>query len=119
MRCPSVHMIALVTLLAAAGITPSAAQPAPQPSSTSESRAAASPAAQAEPSARHKALIDSYCVRCHNARLKTAGLALDSIDMTTPGADAALWEKVVRKLRSGSMPPASAPRPDQAATTAL
>ena len=52
------------------------------------------------------------CVACHNQRLQTARLALDTADVSQIAADAGTWEKVVRKLRTGSMPPAGRPRPD-------
>src|SRR5205823_6086952 len=55
-----------------------------------------------------------YCVSCHNSRLKTAGVALDAIDVAQVPQSAELWEKVVRKLRAGAMPPPGRPRPDQA-----
>jgi hypothetical protein len=51
-------------------------------------------------------------VVCHNQRLKTAGLSLDTIDLASVPAQADIWEKVVRKLRSGTMPPPGRPRPD-------
>ncbi len=56
-------------------------------------------------------LIDQYCVTCHNQRLKTAGLVLDTLDLAKIPADAETWEKVVRKLRTGAMPPPGLPRP--------
>src|SRR5215510_6318041 len=56
-------------------------------------------------------LITRYCVACHNERLRTGGLALDSLDIAHVGENAATWEKVVRKLRTSSMPPAGARRP--------
>ena len=59
-----------------------------------------------------RALLDDYCVACHNQRLQTAGLLLDDADLSQIGAHAELWEKVVRKLRSRTMPPARRPRPD-------
>ena len=61
-----------------------------------------------------RALLDRYCVTCHNARLRTADLELDTADVAHVAADPALWEKVVRKLRAGAMPPAPRPRPDEA-----
>src|SRR5215831_12643757 len=61
-----------------------------------------------------RAVIDQYCVSCHNEKLKTAGLLLDKGDVEHPGSNAELWEKVVRKLRSGEMPPPGRPRPDAA-----
>ena len=59
------------------------------------------------------AMIEKYCVTCHNERLKTAGLVLDPAELSRVSSKPELWEKVVRKLRSFSMPPASAPRPDK------
>jgi mono/diheme cytochrome c family protein len=59
-----------------------------------------------------RALVDKYCVSCHNARLKTGDLALDAVDMADIPARAEVWEKVVRKLRSHMMPPAGAMQPD-------
>jgi hypothetical protein len=64
-------------------------------------------------------MLNRYCVSCHNDRLKTAGLALDGLDLTAVGAHAETWEKVVRKLRGGLMPPAGRPRPDDAALNGL
>ena len=59
-----------------------------------------------------RALLDRYCVTCHNDRLRTAGLTLAGVDPAHVGADAAIWERVVRKLRTATMPPAPRPRPD-------
>jgi hypothetical protein len=64
-------------------------------------------------------LLNQYCVTCHNERLKTGGLALDKLDLEHVGASAETWEKVVRKLRAGMMPPAGAPRPERKALDAL
>ncbi len=61
-----------------------------------------------------RALLDQYCVTCHNERAKTAGLLLDKADPTNVSLDAETWEKVVRKLRAGAMPPQGMPRPDHA-----
>src|SRR5688500_6521797 len=66
-----------------------------------------------------RALINEYCVSCHNQKLKTAGLMLDTLDLARVGDNAAVWEKVVRKLRAGMMPPAGSRRPDPAAYEAL
>ncbi len=70
-------------------------------------------AQQADDAARG-ALLSRYCFGCHNERLRTADLMLDQADITDVGAAPELWEKVVRKLRAGMMPPAGRPRPDQA-----
>lgn len=59
-----------------------------------------------------RALLDRYCVTCHNGALQTADLELDSVDVNDVSANPAVWERVVRKLRAGSMPPLPRPRPD-------
>ena len=59
-----------------------------------------------------RALLDRYCVTCHNERLRTADLMLDQVDISQTGANAEILEKIVRKLRSGQMPPEGRPRPD-------
>ena len=60
------------------------------------------------------AVIAQYCLGCHNDRARVAGLALDTVDPTNVGPDAAVWEKVVRKLRARTMPPIGQARPDAA-----
>ena len=92
--------------------------------------APSSSAAQAERS-EHRALLDRYCVTCHSARivngagepesalvaqLRSVALTLDTLDLSAIGAHAAEWERVVRKMRGGVMPPAGRPRPDDAET---
>src|SRR6266446_8048772 len=67
------------------------------------------------PASAHRALVNRYCVTCHNEKLKTAGLMLDKIDIENVSAGAEVWEKVIRKLRTYAMPPAGMPRPDKAA----
>ena len=63
--------------------------------------------AQATPSATgSRATLDQFCVTCHNQRLETAGLRLDELDVSDPSQHAEVWEKVVQKLRSRTMPPA-------------
>ena len=59
-----------------------------------------------------RAVVDTYCVGCHNQRLRSAGLALDQLDISKPAQDAEVWERVIARLRAGSMPPAGRPRPD-------
>ena len=51
-----------------------------------------------------RALLDQYCVTCHDDELKAANLSLEKIDLTTVGDPPELWETVVRKLRAGFMP---------------
>jgi Protein of unknown function (DUF1592)/Protein of unknown function (DUF1588)/Protein of unknown function (DUF1587)/Protein of unknown function (DUF1585)/Protein of unknown function (DUF1595)/Cytochrome C oxidase, cbb3-type, subunit III len=75
------------------------------------------PHLQAQPSAR--AVIDKYCVTCHNERLKTAGLMLDKADVGHVGSSPEIWEKVLRKLHAKEMPPFGSPRPDTETYTAV
>ena len=67
------------------------------------------------PASTEAAFLNQYCITCHNERLKTGNLALDTIDVAKVAADAETWEKVVRKIRTGMMPPSGAKRPDRAA----
>jgi mono/diheme cytochrome c family protein len=71
----------------------------------------------------HRAAVDRYCVACHNSRVSGAatasGIVLDKADLTRVSENPDLWEKVVRKLRTGSMPPEGQPRPDRATHDAL
>ena len=69
--------------------------------------------------ATHQATLQQYCVTCHNARLKTGGLAIDQLDVANVRHDAEIWEQVVRRLRVGAMPPRGARRPDAATSNAL
>ncbi len=92
MRILSASVVALLTAWPAAG----------QPADTPE-----------------RALLDRYCVTCHNDALRTAGLALDGLDLDRVGDHADVWEKVVGKLRAGMMPPAGRPRPDGEASGRL
>src|SRR5262245_64479434 len=75
----------------------------------------AAPQAELSPAAApHKAVLDRYCVTCHTQRLKERGtvpIALDTLDLAEVGANAEAWDKVVRKMLAGLMPPAGAPRP--------
>lgn len=74
--------------------------------------------ATASPSS-HRPTLERYCLTCHNQRLRTAGLTLDDADIDHAGERADVWEKVVRKLRTGSMPPPNSPQPTAEARTSL
>jgi len=95
--------VAWFVLIVSLGIQarPSAQQPAPQSASS------------------HRQTLDRYCVTCHNQRLVTAGLKLDDADVANPGTGAEIWEKVVRKLRTGMMPPPNMPQPSMDDRVAL
>jgi hypothetical protein len=69
--------------------------------------------AQSQPAAQQ--ILDKYCLGCHNQRTKAGSLELDTADLNAIPAHSEMWEKVVKKLRSETMPPPGAPRPDAAA----
>ena len=76
-------------------------------------------AQSAAPATSPQALVGRYCVTCHNDKLLRGELSLDHISFDSLADNAAVWEKVVRKLRAGAMPPAGAPRPEKAAVASL
>ena len=75
--------------------------------------------AAARTEAPSRALLDRYCVTCHNERLQTAGVMFDRVDIDRADLHRELFEKVARKLRSGQMPPPGRPRPEPAAIDAF
>jgi len=77
------------------------------------------PRSRATVQATPRQTLDQYCVSCHNEKLRTANLALDAIDVSNPAAHADVWEKVIRKVRTGAMPPSGRPQPTRAAAAAL
>src|SRR5688572_15840253 len=79
-------------------------------------RVAQATAASATP---QQAVLNQYCITCHNSRAQIGSLALDSVSLDRPAADAEVWEKVVRKVRAGLMPPAGRPRPPRATLDAF
>ncbi len=87
---------------------------------------AAGPPAQAAPAqperlapTETREVLQRYCVTCHNERLRTADLALDTVDPSRPAANPEVWERVIAKLRAGSMPPPGRRRPDAATYDAV
>ena len=72
--------------------------------------AAPQDSAKAVPAA-NQALVNRYCVTCHNQKLRTAKLAFDAMDLAHPEKDSLTWERAIRKLRGGMMPPPGEPRP--------
>jgi len=76
----------------AVGQTPAASKAAPDP---------------------HRAFLNTYCVGCHNAKLKTGGLVLEGLNTQQVAGNAAIWEKTVKKLRGHLMPPPGLPQPPQ------
>lgn len=66
-----------------------------------------------------QAVVKRYCAGCHSAKLKTGGLTLEGLDAGAAAGHAEVWEKVVRRLRGRTMPPAGLPRPDENTYAAL
>ena len=96
-------LLRLARLAAAAAVTPLLYAQSPPPAAVSSPRA----------------LADRYCVMCHNQKARTGGVSLEGLDWAHPGTSAAVLEKVVRKVRTGEMPPAGLPRPDAATAAAF
>ena len=113
---------AVLFCLVLAGQLRSAEQvPVPGPGAAPVSAPAAqapAPAAAATVSAQ-RALINQYCVACHNDRVRTGGLSLADFDPDAAGQHPEVAEKVIRKLRGGLMPPAGARRPDSESAVAF
>ena len=76
------------------------------------SRSAHAQTASAAPD--YGAVVKQYCITCHNDKLKTAGLSLEKMDLAHLAEGAEVWEKAIRKVRVGMMPPQGAPQPDAA-----
>ena len=92
-------------------------QPAGTVAATATPQRASTPAAG--PTAAQAALLNQYCMGCHNDRTKRANVSFENIDLGAVGDNPQLWEKVVRKLRAGVMPPPGTRRPDLAAYTGI
>ena len=75
--------------------------------------------AQSTPRFNIREQLDTYCVDCHNKDLRKGGLSLDTLDPAKMADHAETWERIVRKLRAGMMPPVGNPRPDAAEYEAL
>jgi mono/diheme cytochrome c family protein len=102
-----IGLVVLATLALSVQMTMSAQQ-------GDAASAGRSPAASSQ-----RQFLDRYCATCHNQRLKTGGLSLDQVDVSMPGARPELWEKVVRKLHTGVMPPPNMPQPPPADRLAM
>ena len=66
-----------------------------------------------------RTVVERYCVGCHDSAERAGGLALDRLPLDAVHRDAETWERVVRKVRTGFMPPAGEPRPGRAALDAF
>ena len=69
--------------------------------------------------AEQRAMVEDYCLMCHSDAALTGGLTLESFDASELGRDTEVAEKMLRKLRTGMMPPSYASRPDRAEVRSL
>ena len=119
-RSAAAWIVAGATAAGIAGgtvLVEAAGGPAPgEPAPGSPQAAGAAPAQQTsvDPNAEPQRMFRRYCIGCHNDRLRTADLSIAALDVENVPADAETWEKVVTRLRAGSMPPPGRPRPDEA-----
>lgn len=114
-------VVACLVLMSVALVSAQSAQAVLQPAAASNpaARPQAAVSPQSPDAATPRALVDQYCVGCHNTRTKTANLELDQLDLAHLGDHAEIAETVVRKLRAGLMPPTGARRPDPATLESL
>src|SRR5215470_2239379 len=93
--------------------TSQSSPPASSPAATRNvpEKSAAAAVTNSASAATQRAILDQYCVTCHNDKIKRANLTLEKLDLTTVGDNPELWEKVIRKLRAGVMPPPGMRRP--------
>src|SRR5690242_7483260 len=81
--------------------------------------AIAPPACAQQQAQSQSALVKQYCIGCHNSKLKTAGVSLEGLDWSKAGDNASVLERVLRKVRTGQMPPVGLPRPDAAVSASF
>jgi mono/diheme cytochrome c family protein len=94
---------------------PTGAAPAAATATSSAARAPSrTPAPTPAAGQDHGALLKTYCAGCHNDRVKSGELSLEHIDVSDVPKSADTWEKVIRKVRAGMMPPSGVPRPEPA-----
>ena len=113
--------IAVVAALTAGGLAEAGQAQASEPVAALPTAPAAAPERASE-IAGHAALLRRYCLTCHTQRMMERGtvpVELESADLEGVPAQAEIWEKVIRKVRTGTMPPLGRPRPDAAAADRL
>ena len=80
---------------------------------------AETPVNEKAPTAQYSRFLDRYCITCHDETLKTAGLELDKLDLATIAMRPDIWEKVVKKLHTATMPPPDRPQPSNGARASI
>jgi cytochrome c5 len=108
------HRFWLLIVIAAIAVAMSSDQSSAGPASAQNPVASTASASLAP-----RAVVDKYCITCHSQKARTAGLDLESMDLSAPGSNGEAFEKIILKLRAGSMPPPGQPRPDAATYRAV
>lgn len=116
--CPVAKVSTFANLSILATMIPVARAPKISVAAVSVALSAAFSALPAEANVS-KALTQQFCVGCHNNSTRTAGMSLQGLDPSAPHVEPAIWEKVLRRVSSGEMPPADAPAPDPSARAAF
>ena len=104
-------VLTIAALVPIAGDAQSAKQPGNSSSAGQLQTTSAKQATVIGKPTAQKALLDQYCVVCHSDKGKAGNLSLQSVDINAVGDHAEIWERVIRKLRAGMMPPPGMPRP--------
>jgi hypothetical protein len=116
MRHSGIALAFLGLVCAAFGFMDESAKAAPKPQAEPELEAAASEVLTTE---EQRILLEDYCIMCHSDAAKTGGLTLESFDPALVVENAETAEKMIRKLRTGMMPPSIAPRPEDSEIAAF
>jgi cytochrome c5 len=107
-------LIAAALTLMSFGLSAGGRVPQAPAASAPAANGAAAPATAPVTPIAYQEMLNKYCITCHNQKARIpagAPLALDVANLKDPGSDAAVWEKVVRKLGVGAMPPQGSPTP--------
>ena len=115
----SATCLVVAVALNAQSTAPSARPAAARPAPNASARQASGAPAAAQSVSENQAVLQKYCVSCHNEKLKSGGLALTALDMASVAKDIEPWEHVIRKVRTGAMPPVGRPRPEKAMAMSL
>ena len=111
-------VVLLAVIVRSASPSADARRAEASPGAEARSAKAAASAVQQAPAAPATAeatFLNQYCIGCHNQRAKIGGLSLDTLDVSRVGPASETWEKVVKKIRTGMMPPSGAKRPERVA----
>ena len=105
-------LVSMMSCAPLAGQTASGAGATPKAASSTQTQNTPAAASSAAPTpAAERALLDKYCVTCHNDKMKVDNFSLQKEDINAVGEHPEVWERVIRKLRAGMMPPPGMPRP--------